>query len=149
MTMKQKQKNRSGVSILELLTVLAIIVTLIGVTLVEFSRVDDKAVRSASLVTLKGFAQALKMYKTDKGSYSCSLNDLLPYANITAMKNSFGAPPLVATDDCTFKAFTYLRLSAIIKGITPTYTVRYNLVPQQDPECSTDGSTFYPCSSKW
>lgn len=145
-----KTRKNNGVSIMELLTVLAIIVTLVGVTLVEFGRMDDKAVRAGSLISLKGVAMALKMYKMDKRAYTCSYTDLYPYANMTSLKRSFILTPTIATDDCTFQAYTYLRLTALVNGITPAYTVRYNLVPAGEPECSTDnGTTYYSCGQKW
>ena len=150
MNMKQKQKKNNGVSILELLTVLAIIVTLVGVTLVEFGRMDDKAQRNSSLVTLKGVAMALKMYKMDNGRYTCTYTDLYPYANMTSLRKSFILTPTVDTDDCTdFNPFTYLYISGTVKGIQPSYIVNYYLEPVKDPECSNGGVTPYPCKDKW
>lgn len=145
-----RSANARGVSLMELLTVLSIIVILVAMGLVEFGRMDNRAVRNGAIVSSKGLAMAMKMYKQEKGAYTCALDDLMPYINLTNLRNSF-LTVAVETDDCaTFNPFTYLRLSAFVKGIDPSYIVKYHVYPNKEPDCSADNAaTEYPCTEKW
>ncbi len=144
--MKQKQETKKGVTLIELLTVLAIIVTLIAISLVEYQHMDDKAQRNGSLVSAKGIGDAMRMYKQDKRTYTTSLDDLGPYINLTALRNSF----LTVSVDAG-ASYNYVSISAVVKGIAPNYYVLYHVTPSKDPECSATGVTLspYPCSQQW
>lgn len=148
--MKEEQRKRQnrGVSIMELLVVLAIIGILVAMGIVEFGRMDDKAVRNGTLVSAKAIGDALRMYQVDKKGYTCTIDKLAPYVNLTSLKASFTSVS-VESDDCTFAAYTYIRISGTVKGIQPGYIVNYFVDPVKDSECSKDGSTPYPCKDKY
>lgn len=147
---KAVRQSEQGVSLMELLTVLAIIVTLVAMGIAEFGRMDNRAVRNGAIVSSKGLAMAMKMYKQEKGTYTCALDDLMPYINLTNLRNSF-LTVAVETDTCaSFTSLTYLRLSAFVKGVEPPYIVKYHVYPNQEPDCSADNwATNYPCTEKW
>ncbi len=150
---KQIRNGARGVSLMELLTVLAIIVTLVAMGITEFGRMDNRAVRNGAIVASKGLAMAVKMYKQEKGVYTCTFDDVMPYINVTPLMKSFDYMGITTNNCTTFSPFTYLRLTGMIKGITPAYHVRYTVYDTSaslsNPECSADGTTYYPCADKW
>ena len=141
---------KKGVTLLEMVVVIGIIMILVALGTVEWSSMDDKAVRNGSLVSAKAIGDALRMYQVDKGNqgYTCTIDKLAPYVNLTSVKSSFTSVA-VESDDCTFASFAYLRITGTVKGIQPGYIVNYYVEPVKDPECSSNGATPYPCKNKY
>lgn len=145
-------ERKRGVTLIEMATVVAIVLILGVLMIVEFNSMDDKARRSTSLVNAKAVGDALRMYKQEKRKYTCALNDIMPYTNLTTLRSSFLTVMLQTdpTDNCVFGInFTYIRLTAFVKGIVPNYIVNYQIWPAKDPECSVDGASVYFCKDKW
>lgn len=144
----KKRFHPKGVTLVEMAVVISIVFLLAAVSIVEYNNMDDKARRNSSLVSAKAIGDALRMYKQERRTYTCSLNDLMPYTNLTTLRNSF-LTVLIATDDCSFASYSYIRISAQLKNVVPTYMVNYHVVPVKDPECSATGGALYTCSQKW
>lgn len=143
-------KRNRGVTLIEMAVVVGIIMILVGLGAVEWSSIDDKAVRNGSLVSAKAIGDAMRMYQVDNRNqgYTCTIDRLASYVNLTSVKSSFTSVS-VESDDCTFAAFTYLRVTGTVKGIQPSYIVNYYVEPVKDPECSSNGATPYPCKNKY
>lgn len=98
MNKMQNAKLKKGVTLIELLVILSIIVIIVAIGVVEFMRMDDKAIRERALVAAKGLATGLKLYYQDnKENYppTNSIMALAPYTNITHLRQYF-EPSLAA-----------------------------------------------------
>lgn len=138
--------RQKGVTLIEMAVVIGIIFLLASLMIVEYGNMDDKARRNSSLVSAKALGDAMRMFKQDKRTYTTSLDDLSPYINLTTLKNSF----LTVLVDAG-ASYSYVNISALVKGIVPNYYVLYHVTPSKDPECSATGVTLspYPCSQQW
>lgn len=63
------ERKRLGLTMIELLVVLAIVVVLAALTVSAITRLEAKSNMSSCMVKLKTIGQALKMYRLDEGEY--------------------------------------------------------------------------------
>ena len=84
----QLYRRCKGVTLIELGIVVAIIAILVAIGIVEYAKFDKLTKRNAALVATKGIADALRMYRADKKRYTTNINDLMPYINLTGLRNS-------------------------------------------------------------
>lgn len=100
MNKMQNVKLKKGVTLIELLVILSIIVIIVAIGAVEFMRMDDKAIRERALVAAKGLATGLKLYYQDnKENYPPTnlISSLAPYTNITHLRQYFELTPLAGS----------------------------------------------------
>lgn len=147
-SMMTKRNRQKGVTLVEMAAVIGIILILVTLGTVEWNSMDDKAVRNSTLIAEKAIGDALRMYQVDQKNYTCNIDKLNAYVNLTSLKKSFTSVG-IESDDCTFATFTYLRISGMVKGIQPAYIVNFYLEPVKDPECSSGGVSPYPCKNKF
>lgn len=76
--------RRSGFTLLELLTVIAIIGILAAITFPVFARAKDSAYRSSDISKMNALRAALQLYRADQGAYPPSLMGYATgYSNFT------------------------------------------------------------------
>ncbi|CAN5689402.1 hypothetical protein BH11ARM2_BH11ARM2_10080 [soil metagenome] len=76
--------RRSGFTLLELLTVIAIIGILAAITFPVFARAKDSAYRSSDISKMNALRSALQLYKADQGAYPPALMGYATgYSNFT------------------------------------------------------------------
>lgn len=146
----EKRKKQKGVTLLEMAAIIGIVLILAMMGVAEWNSMDDKAVRNASLVSAKAIGDGLRMYQIDRNNqgYTCSIDKLVDYVNLTALKNSFTSVQIDANAaDCNNAG--YVRISGTVKGIQPDYIVYYYVDPAQDSQCSRDRTTLYLCKDKF
>ncbi len=146
----EKRKKQKGVTLLEMATIIGIVLILVMLGTVEWNSIDDKAVRNASLVSAKAIGDGLRMYQIDRNhqGYTCSIDKLNDYVNLTALKKSFTSVQ-IDTDTGNCSSFAYVRVSGTVKGIQPDYIVYYYVDPAQDSKCSRDRTTLYLCKDQF
>jgi prepilin-type N-terminal cleavage/methylation domain-containing protein len=66
-------RRRSGFTLLELLTVIAIIAILAGIAFPVFARAKDSSYRSSDVSNMNQIRTALQLYRTDQGGYPPSI----------------------------------------------------------------------------
>ncbi len=71
-------KNQSGFTLLEILTVLSIIGTIITIGTVSYSQVLVTSRDSARKSDIQGISSALEQFKSNNISYPTNLNSLIP-----------------------------------------------------------------------
>lgn len=116
---------KRGVTLIELIVVLAIIMILTGIGIAEFYGQSERARREAALVAVEGMAKGLQMYYADhKENYplpgTTSVDILSPYVDIAKIKNSVLNPQLTQVG-------TAWGVSAEVIKISPTYRVAFFL----------------------
>ena len=126
----QLHRRCNGISIIELIVILSIIIILVAVGIVEYSRFDNRARREGSLVAAKAIGTALKLYYHDKiENYTSSIVDLLPYTDITKLYSSISPVAINTTGGRSIRG--------VVRGISPTYLVNYTVDCEGDAGCIT------------
>jgi len=110
--MGEKMKRKNAFTMIELLTVIAIIAILAAILFPVYSRVKDSAYRSADMSNMNAIRTALQLYKTDQGAYP---PQLLGY--VTLYNN--GAGPVVPVNQ--FVGALYSKRVDAIDTFRPAY----------------------------
>lgn len=149
-----------GLTLIELVVVIVIILVLISFAIERYSNFSTKAAREGALVSLKSIAQAMKMYKVEKGRYpTVVVPDLQPYVNLTTLLTSFVNNSVIVYSHSTARC-----VAGAVKDLTPLYNVNYCVKAGPDnrtklenqPSCCwlkggvncTNPANWYPCSEK-
>ncbi len=130
---RTNQRNR-GFSLLELLIVIAIIVTIMLIALPNMSHVRMSTNETSALASLKAFGEAIILYQSNYKTYPKNQSDLGPAQNNIVSITSAGlldsilAPPGSATSTKDGYTFRYTAGPADPNGVILTYTI--NADPQ-------------------
>lgn len=110
--MGEKMKRTNAFTMIELLTVIAIIAILSAILFPVYARVKDSAYRSADTSNMNAIRTALQLYKTDQGAYP---PQLLGY--VTLYNN--GAGPVVPVNQ--FVGALYSKRVDSVDTFRPAY----------------------------
>lgn len=109
--MLSQQRKTHGFTLVEILTVLAIIVILMGISFPVFRTVQEKGNQSSCLTKLQQIALGVKQYKLDEGVYPGNLEDIGGYISLrtdtTSGKATGGKDLLICPDDENTKDTTF------------------------------------------
>lgn len=112
------KKGQRAFTIIELLTVIAIIAILSAIIVPVFARVKDNANRSNDIADMNALRSALALYREDQGAYPPAL---LGYATLYATGPMAGN--VIPAD--ALQGFLYPKREGSLSSFTPT-TVRFN-----------------------
>ncbi len=124
--------RRLGFTLLELLTVIAIIALLSAITFPVYARAKDSANRNADMSNMNALRTALQVYRADQGGYPPAL---LGY--VTLYQSGPNAGNVVPADQ--LKSYLYPKRVDSIRTFQPAYA-KFGLTdttpavwPNQDP----------------
>lgn len=80
--MLSQQHKTHGFTLVEILTVLAIIVILMGISFPVFRTVQEKGAQSACMTKLQQIGLGVKQYKLDEGVYPATLEEISGYISL-------------------------------------------------------------------
>ena len=132
------RNGKRAFTLLELLTVIAIIAILSAIIVPVFARVKDNANRSQDITDMNALRTALGLYREDQGAYPPAL---LGY--VTLYSSGPNAGNVIPADQ--LKGFLYPKRTESLATFTPAYakfpaTQAVNAVfPDQDPAALGDG----------
>lgn len=124
--------RKQGFTLLELLTVIAIIALLAAITFPVYARAKDSAYRNSDLSNMNALRTALQLYRVDQGAYPPAL---LGYATLYSSGPNMGQ--LMPADQ--IKSFLYPRRVDSVKSFQPAYerastlSISPAVWPNQDP----------------
>lgn len=132
-------QGKRAFTIIELLTVIAIIAILSAIIVPVFARVKDNANRSNDIADMSALSSALALYREDQGAYPPAL---LGYVTLYATGPNAGN----VIPASQLKGFLYPRREKSLASFTPAYT-RFNegevvnaVFPPQDPTAIGSGA---------
>lgn len=152
------RKNIDGISLVEKMVVMMIVIILALVGIIQFSNVAEKTYRDTALVALKGIRDGISLYYTDRRGYTTSTSELAPYVNITGLISKFNTVEITVINNAYCASGT-------VANITPLYNVTHcvsaPLTPtsrtnlENQPTCCwnkttvcTDNNNWYACRTR-
>lgn len=112
---------QKGVTLIELIVVLSIVVILTAIAISKYSDFSSRALRDRALPHIVSLAEASKLYKLEEGSYEGTTMELFTFLGGGEL-GKYGA------------TFDFIGLSNFgtarcvfgnVKGLTPPYTLQY------------------------
>jgi prepilin-type N-terminal cleavage/methylation domain-containing protein len=135
--------RRLGFTILELLTVIAIIGILSAITFPVYARAKDSAYRNADMSRMNTLRSALQLYRVDQGGYPPAL---LGYVDLYNDAGAYVPGNIVPADE--LKSFLYPKRVDSLKTFQPAYNdftaaeITTAVWPNQDPRAIGSGAVL-------